>query len=355
MLNRLLSLITHDVGIDLGTANTLVHVRGRGIVIRQPSVVTRSKKGKTVLAIGEEARKMLGKTPDSIEVVKPIRGGVIADFDAAEAMLKHWVRAVHTGKGLFFKIPRPRVAVGIPSGVTEVERRAVQQAALSAGAREAYLVEEPMASAIGAGIPVTEPTGHIIVDIGGGTTEIAVISLGGIVVNRSIKTAGEEMTNSLITFSRSKYGLIIGESTAEEMKIHIGSALEIPSKKAEQKNDLIFVARGRDLETGLPKSIKFTSGEVREALSQVVNQIVYAVSETIEETPPELVSDILKHGLTMTGGGSQLVGLTKLVAEQAKMPVWLADYPQETVVKGLAIVLEKPGLLNRVKVVGGLR
>lgn len=351
MFNRLLSLITYDVGIDLGTANTLIHVRGKGIVIRQPSVVARAKKGHAILAVGEEARKMLGKTPATIEAIKPLRGGVIADFDATAAMLKHWIKVIHAGSSWFPKIPRPRVAVGIPSGVTEVERRAVQQAALSAGAREAYLVEEPMASAIGSKIPVTEASGHIIVDIGGGTTEIAVISLGGIVVNKSLRVAGEEMTDSLIGFSRSKYGLIIGENTAEEMKIKIGSAA--PSEK-EDKN-LVFVARGRDQETGLPKSVKFYSNEVREALSQVINQIVYAVTETIEETPPELISDLIKHGLIMTGGGSQLKGLTKLVEDQIKMPVWLSENPMETVVRGCAIVLENQELLNRVKVVGGLR
>lgn len=353
MLNRLLSLLTHDVGIDLGTANTLILVRGRGIVVRAPSVVARSKKGKHILAIGEEAKRMLGKTPDTIEAVKPLRGGVIADFDAAEAMLQYWIKQIHKGSSFIPKLPRPRVVIGIPSGVTEVERRAVQEVALSAGARQAYLIEEPMAGAIGIGIPVLEPTGHIIVDIGGGTTEIAVISLGGIVVNQSLRVAGEEMTSALIAFSRSKYGLIIGEITAEDVKIQIGSASPLPGEK--EKGERIHVARGRDLETGLPKSIKFTSTEIREALSQVVNQIIFSISETIEQTPPELVSDLLKHGLTMTGGGSQLRGLTKLVADQIKMPVWLADRPDEAVVRGCGIVLERTDLLNRVKVVGGLR
>ena len=351
MINKILSLITHDVGIDLGTANTLILVRGKGIVIRQPSVVARSKKDKRILAIGDEAKKMLGKTPDTIETIKPLRGGVIADFDATEAMLRHWVKQIHAGGSWFPKIPRPRIVVGIPSGVTEVERRAVQAAALSAGAREAFLIEEPMASAIGAKIPVLDPTGHFIVDIGGGTTEIAVLSLGGIVINKSIRTAGEDMTNAIVSFARSKYGLIIGETTAEDVKLQIGSALP----EIKEKTDLVHVARGRDMETGLPKSIKFTSSEIREALSQVVNQLVFAISEAIEETPPELVSDLLKHGLTMTGGGSQLKGLTKLVADAIKMPVWLADHPEETVVRGCGIVLEDESLLKRVKVVGGLR
>lgn len=352
MIDRLLGLITHDVGIDLGTANTLILVRGRGIVVRQPSVVARSKKGKRILAIGEEARRMFGKTPDSIEVIRPIRGGVIADFDATEAMLRYWITQIHRGGGWLPKIPRPRVVIGIPSGVTEVERRAVQQAALSAGARTAFLIEESMASAIGSGIPVLEPTGHIIVDIGGGTTEIAVISLGGVVVSKSLQTAGEEMTTAIVSLARSKYGLLIGEATAEEVKIQIGSASQFP---AEKKGDLIHVARGRDLETGLPKSIKFTSSEIREALSQVINQIIFAIGEAIEETPPELVSDLLRHGLTMTGGGSQLRGLTNVVADAMKMPVWLTEKPEETVVRGCAIVLEKPELLHRVRVVGGLR
>lgn len=353
MINRLLGLFSHDVGIDLGTSTTLILVRGKGILVQQPSVVTRSKKTQQILAIGDEAKKMIGKTPDSIEAVRPLRGGVIADFDAAEAMLTYWIKAVHIKHGFIPKIPRPRVVVGIPSGVTEVERRAVQEAALSAGAREAYLIEEPMASAIGAGIPVTEAEGQIIVDIGGGTTEIAVISLGGIVVNKSMRIAGDEMTEAVVNFARMKYGLIIGEMTAEEMKIKIGSA--IPTAEEKKGRQLVHVARGRDMETGLPKSIKFTAGEIREAVGQVANQIIYAIQEIIESTPPELVSDLLKHGLTMTGGGSQLRGLTKLVADQIKMPVWLADHPQETVVRGCGIVLENKELLNRVKVVGGLR
>lgn len=353
MFDQLWGLVTHDIGIDLGTANTLILVRGKGIVIRQPSVVARTKKTKEILAIGDEAKRMLGKTPDTIEAVKPLRGGVIADFDATEAMLKYWIRTIHRGSKWAPKIPRPRVVIGIPSGVTEVERRAVQATALSAHARQAFLIEEPMAAAIGAGIPVLEPAGHFIVDIGGGTTEIAVISLGGIVVNKSLRTAGEDMTGAIISFARSKYGLIIGEATAEELKIQIGSALPLPKDK--DSGGLVHVARGRDLETGLPKSVKFTSVEIREALSQVVGQLVFAISEAIEETPPELVSDLLKHGLTMTGGGSQLRGLTKLVADRIKMPVWLADHPEETVVRGCGIVLEHNDLLHRVKVVGGLR
>jgi len=353
MINKILSLITHDVGIDLGTANTLIMVRGQGIVVREPSVVARARKSKQILAIGEEARRMLGKTPGTIEAIRPLQGGVIADFDATEAMLKHWIKRIHSGGGWLPKIPRPRVAIGIPAGVTEVERRAVQEAALAAGAREAFLIEEPMASAIGAGLPVLEAEGQIIVDIGGGTSEIAVISLGGIVINRSIRIAGDEMTEAVVNFARTKYGLIIGEITAEELKISIGSAKPFPKEK--EKGALVHVARGRDMETGLPKSVKFTSTEIREAISDVVQQIVFNISELIEETPPELVSDLIKHGLVMTGGGGLLRGLPELVAEKIKMPVWLADRAQETVVRGCAIVLEKPELLKRVRVVGGLR
>lgn len=348
MLDKFFGLFSHDVAIDLGTANTVVHVRGKGIVIREPSVVARHRKTKEVLAIGTEAKRMVGKTPATIEALRPLRHGVIADFDAAEAMLTHYIRQVHSGPSMMPKLPRPRVIVGIPSGVTEVERRAVQEAALSAGAREAYLIEEPMAGAIGAGLKVEEPQGHLMVDIGGGTTEIAVISLGGIVVEHSIRVAGDELDEAVIAFARSKYGLLVGESTAEEVKITIGSAYPL-------KEELKTVIRGRDLGTGLPKSIKISSVEIREALSGVVRQILTAITEAIEETPPELVSDILGHGLTMAGGGSLLRGIDKLIAEEVKMPVWVTDDPQTAVVRGGAIVLANPELLKKVKVVGGLR
>jgi len=348
MLNRFFGLFSHDVGIDLGTANTVVLVRGKGIVINEPSVVARHRKTKEVLAIGTEAKKMVGKTPQQIEALRPLRQGVIADFDAAEAMLKYYIKKVHEGPGVWPKIPRPRVAVGIPSGVTEVERRAVQEAALSAGAREAYLIEEPMAAAIGAGIPVEEAEGHLVVDIGGGTTEIAVISIGGIVVEHSIRIAGDELDQAVINFARSKYGMVIGETSAEEIKISIGSAYPL-------KKELQAVMRGRDLGTGLPKSVKVTSAEIREALATVVRQIVAAIGDAVEETPPELVSDILAHGVTMAGGGSLLRGIDKLIAEEVKMPVWITDDPQTAMVRGCAIVLDRPKLLNKVRVVGGLR
>ena len=348
MFDKIFGLFSHDVGIDLGTANTMVHVKGKGIVVREPSVVARHIKTKKVLAIGTEAKKMVGKTPATIEALRPLQHGVIADFDAAEAMLTYYIKQVHRGPSMLPRVPRPRVVIGIPSGVTEVERRAVQEAALSAGARQAYLIEEPMAAAIGAGIPVEEPEGHLIVDIGGGTTEIAVISLGGVVVEHSIRIAGDELDQAVIGFARSKYSLLLGEQTAEEIKIGIGSAYLL-------KQEMKAVMRGRNLGTGLPQSIKVTSSEIREALAPVVRQIVTAIGEAIEETPPELVADILSHGLTMAGGGALLRGIDKLLAEEIKMPVWVTDDPQTAVVRGCGVVLEDAALLKKVRVVGGLR
>jgi len=348
MLDRLFGLFSHDVGIDLGTANTVVHVKGKGILIREPSVVARHKKTKQVLAIGSEAKKMLGKTPGTIEAIRPLRHGVIADFDAAEAMLQYYIKQVHEGPGIWPKVPRPRVVVGIPAGVTEVERRAVQEAALAAGARQAYLIEEPMAAAMGAGIPVELAEGHLIVDIGGGTSEIAVISLGGIVIEHSIRVAGDELDQAIVAFARLKYNLVLGEMTAEAVKLAVGSAYPL-------EKELKTVIRGRDLETGLPKSLTVGSAEIREALAPTVRQIVTAISETMEQTPPELVADILQHGVTMAGGGSLLRGIDKLVAEEVKMPVWVTEDPMSAVVRGCAAVLENSILLHKVMVVGGLR
>ncbi len=354
MFEKLWRMATLDVGIDLGTANVVVHVKGRGVVIRQPSVVARHIKTKEILAMGEEAKKMLGKNPANIEVVRPLRDGVIADFDAAEAMLKHYIVEVHElYKGLGFKIPRPRVAIGIPSGVTEVERRAVQEAAISAGARAAFLIEEPMAAAIGAGLPVQKAEGQLICDIGGGTSEIGVISLGGLVLNRSLRVAGDELTESIINFVRLKYNLLLGESTAEEVKIAVGSAY--PQKKEKDGTGLQIVVRGRSLETGLPQSLKLNSEEIREALMPIVNQILQEIALIIEETPPDLVADILEKGMVMAGGGSLIRGIDKLISEQVGMPVWVTENPLEAVVRGCAKVLEDDKLLNKVKVVGGMR
>lgn len=305
MLNFLFGLFSHDLAIDLGTANTLVFVKDKGIAIREPSIVARHKKTKQILAIGVEAKKMMGKTPGQIEAFRPLKDGVIADFDATEEMLHYFIAQVHESPSSFLpKIPRPKVIIGIPSGVTEVERRAVQDAALSAGARVAYLIEEPMAAAIGAKLPIEEARGSMIVDIGGGTTEIAVISLGGIVINRSLRIAGDEFDEAIVTYVRMKHGLLLGLPSAEGAKIAIGSAYQTKEEKHT-------VVRGRDLENGLPKSVKLTSSGLREAMSPVFNQIIEAIDETVEEIPPELVGDVLEQGITLAGGGALLPGLTK--------------------------------------------
>lgn len=351
MLDFLFGLFSHDLAIDLGTANTIVFVRGKGVVIRQPSVVARQKKTKRILAIGEEAKRMMGKTPEMIEAIRPLKDGVIADFDLTEAMISHYIKKIHESPAFIPRIPRPKVVIGIPSGVTEVERRAVQEAALTAGARSAFLIEEPIATAIGVGIDIEAPQGNLIIDIGGGTTEIAIISLGGIVINRCLRIAGDEMDEAIINYARLKYGLLIGLATAEEVKIQIGSAHQPTGGEKEKKT----VMRGRDLETGLPKSLKIESDEIREALSSIIRQILGAIEEVIEETPPELVADILKSGVTLAGGASQLGGVDKLIAEETKMPVWLADDPMTCVVRGCGKLLEDEGLLKKVRVVRGLR
>lgn len=359
MFNKLFSTFSHDIGIDLGTANTLVWVRGKGIVIREPSVVAMHKKTKKVIAIGTEAKRMIGKTPASIITVQPLRGGVISDFDATLAMISHYISQVHeVGSMLPTAFSRPRVVIGIPSAVTEVERRAVWEAALSAGAREAFLIEEPMASAIGENFSVFAPTGVMVVDIGGGTTEIAVIALGGIVVGKSLRVAGDDMDKAIIHYIRLRHGLLIGDRTAEELKISIGSAFETKPKiknGENSANEKMAVIRGRDIETGLPKSLRITEAEVREALSPVLTQIIDAVAGILEESPPELTSDILEHGVLLTGGGSKLLGLDHLIIERTKIPVTLSEDPLTSVVRGTGKVLEDDSLLQRVKVIGGLQ
>ena len=348
MFDQLWRFFSFDLGVDLGTANTLVLVKDKGIVIREPSVVARHKKTKKILAVGRKAREMVGKTPEMIETVRPLQDGVIADFDAAEAMLKYYIKKVHERPGWWPTVARPKVVLGIPTGVTEVERRAVQDAALSAGAREAFLIEEPMAAAIGVGLPVLEPEGQLIVDIGGGTTQMAVISLGGIVVDRCLRIAGWELDQAIVSYIRLKHGLLLGEVTAEEVKIAIGSVVPFEKEKS-------FVVRGRDMTTGLPRSLKVTSAEIREAISQPLQRIVGTLLDLIEETPPELTADILKHGIVLCGGVSQLYGLDKLLMEETKMNVWLADHPQEAVVRGCGKVLEDEKLLKQVRVRGGLK
>lgn len=373
--SKYLSFFSHDIGIDLGTANTLVWVRNKGISIREPSVVARHKKTKQIIAIGTEAKKMLGKTPNSIVTVRPLRGGVISDFDATEAMISHYIRQVHE-MGSFFPrlLARPKVVIGIPSSVTEVERRAVWEAALAAGAREAYLIEEPMAAAIGEGISIFQSKGIMVVDIGGGTTEVAVISLGGIVVGRSIKLAGDDMDQSILHYIRLRHGLLLGERTAEDIKIKIGSAYKKISnlksqnsklkekegkteedKEERQKGERMMIVRGRDIETGLPRSLRLSESEVREALTPVLSQIIQAVADVLEETPPELLPDILEYGILLTGGGANLEGLDQLIVDKVHMPVLVSSDPMTSVVRGCGKVLEDVQLLNRVKVIGGLK
>lgn len=338
-IDRFLGLFSHDIGIDLGTANTLVYVRGKGIVIREPSAVARHKKSKEVLAIGMSAKKMTGRAPGTIEVIRPLRDGVISDFDATAAMLKHYINKVHESGSSMPKIPRPRVVIGIPSGVTEVERRAVADAALNAGAREANLIEEPMAAAIGAGLTIDGPDGNFIVDIGGGTSEIAVISLGGIVLGRSVRIAGDEMDEAIISYVRLKYSLLLGQPSAEAVKI---------------SNGKFAVVRGRDLETGLPKSIKLAGSEIQEALSPIISEIIGNIVDTLEETPPELTSDIMERGITIAGGGSLINGIDKAIAEATNMPVHIAEDPLTCVVRGCGICLEDNGLLKKMRVTRGL-
>jgi rod shape-determining protein MreB len=338
MLDALLGMFSRDIGIDLGTANTLVHVKDRGIVISEPSVVAIDQKTRRVLAIGAEAKRMLGRTPASIIAVRPLRDGVISDFDVTEQMIKYFVHKVHDRVGL---IPRPRMLIGIPSGVTEVEKRAVRDAAINAGARWARLIEEPMAAAIGAGLPVGEPTGSLIVDIGGGTTEVAVISLGGIVVSRSIRIGGDELDQDIIAYGRREYNLLLGERTAEDVKIALGSAY--PGDYDEQR----VLLRGRDLLTGLPRAVEITAEQLREAIEPSVSQIVDAIKDTIEETPPELVADIMDQGIVLAGGGALLQGLDRRVSEATQMPVHVADDPLTCVVRGTGKALEDIDVMER--------
>lgn len=342
-VDYILGIFSDDLGIDLGTANTLVYIAGKGIVIREPSAVARRKKSKEVLAIGTSAKKMLGRVPSSIEVIRPLKDGVIADFDATASMLTHYIKKVHQTGGNMPKIPRPQVVIGIPSGVTEVERRAVGEAALSSGARRADLVEEPMAAAIGAGLLVDSPEGVFIVDIGGGTSEIAVISLGGIVLGKSLRVAGDEMDDAIVNFVKLKYSLLLGQPSAEAVKISIGSAYKMDKPK-------YMVVRGRDLESGLPRTIKLSDDEVREALGPVIHEIINGVSGLLEETPPELVSDVMQKGIYLAGGGSLIYGIDKAIAEATKMPVYIADDPLSCVARGCGKLLENPELLSKIRV-----
>jgi rod shape-determining protein MreB and related proteins len=330
-LNWLLGLFSLDIGIDLGTANTLVHVRGKGIVINEPSWVAIDKRTRQPLAIGLQAKEMVGRTSGNILVVRPLRDGVISEFEITEAMLEYFIGKVHEQSVV--PLPRPRVVIGIPSGVTEVEKRAVYDAAMSSGARETYLIEEPTAAALGAGLPVGETRGSMIVDIGGGTTEVAAISMGGVVVSRSLRVAGDELDQDIVQYIRNKYNVLVGERVAEQIKWNIGSAFPLPVEKTVE-------ARGRNLVTGLPESIEISSVEVREAVSQSVQVIVETIKDALDEVPPEIVADLMDIGICLAGGGALLQGLSERLTDELKLRVWVAEDPLTCVVRGTGIVLD---------------
>jgi rod shape-determining protein MreB len=326
---------SRDMAVDLGTANTLVYVRGRGIVLSEPSVVAIDTRSGEVHAVGVEAKRMLGRTPGSIQAIRPLKDGVIADFDVTEQMLRHFIQKVHQ-----HRFAHPRVVVCVPSGVTGVERRAVEEATLSAGARQAYLIEEPMAAAIGAGLPIAEPAGNMIVDIGGGTSEVAVISLGGIVVSQSLRVGGDEMDDAIINHVKKEYKLLIGQQTAEEIKLEIGSAHPL-------REEIQAEVRGRDLLTGLPKTVILSSDEVRHALDEPVGQIIDAIKQTLDKTPPELAADIMDRGLMLAGGGSLLGGLDERLRQETHMPVHVAESPLTCVAVGSGRSLEEFEVIHR--------
>jgi len=341
MLNNIFGVFSKDVGIDLGTANTLVYVKGRGIVINEPSVVAVNQKTGQILAIGQEAKKMVGRTPAHIVASRPLVAGVVSDFEVTEQMLKFFIDKVH--RESFSLLPRPRVAVGIPSGVTEVEKRAVEDATRSAGAREVYLIEEPMAAAIGIRMPVQDPAGNMIVDIGGGTTEVAVISLGGIVVSKSLRVAGDKLNEDIIHYAREEFNLLLGEKTAEDIKLAVGSAYPLEEK-------IVSAMRGRDIVTGLPKEVEIDDSQIRKALSRSIKTLINSIKGTIEETPPELVADIMHRGIFLVGGGGLLRGLDQLISEQTEISVKLIEDPLTAVVRGTGMVLEDVDALGDVLV-----
>ncbi len=331
MFNKLLSYFNEDIAIDLGTAYSLVYVRGKGIVINEPSVVAVNQKTGQILAIGEEAKKMVGRTPTFIQAIRPLHRGVVSDFEVTEQMIKYFIDRAHKKK--FISLSWPRIIIGIPCGVTEVEKKAVEDAAKSAGAREVYLIEEPLAAAIGARLPIQEAKGNFLVDIGGGTSEIAVISLGGIVCSKSLKIAGDQLNQDIINYSQENYKLLIGERSAEEVKIAIGQVVPTREKKE-------MPLRGRNLISGLPEEIQINSEDVRLAMGKSIEQIIEAVKSTIEETPPELLADIMKDGIYLVGGGSLLRGLDKLIIQETGIAVKVIEDPLTAVVRGGGIVLE---------------
>ena len=339
VFNSFLGLFSNDLAVDLGTANTLVYVKGKGIVLREPSVVTVHKDSKKILAVGSEAKAMLGRTPGGIVAIRPMKDGVIANFDITEAMLRYFTQKVHNRKTLV----RPRMIICVPSGITQVERRAVRDSAENAGAREVYLVEETMAAAIGVGLPIEEPGGSMIVDIGGGTTEVAIISLAGIVYAQSVRVGGDEMDEAIISYIKRNYNLLIGERTAEQIKIDIGSACQVGDRKTVE-------IKGRDLVAAIPKTIAVSDEEIRDALSETVNAIVEAVRSALESTPPELAADIVDRGIVLAGGGSLLRGIDLLLREETGLPVTVAEDPLSAIVMGTGKVLDELDLLGKLAV-----
>ena len=335
MWNSFLNLFSNDIGIDLGTANTLVFVRDRGIVLREPSVVAIQTGTKQVLAVGEEAKRMLGRTPGNITAIRPMKAGVIADFEITEAMLRYFIKKIHNRR----KVVRPRIIIAVPSDITEVEKRAVKDSATHAGAREVFLIEEPMAAAIGVGLPVSEPAGNMIVDIGGGTTEVALISLAGIVFSRTVRVGGDEMDECIAQYMKRVYNLMIGLRTAEEIKITMGSAYPVDDETSVE-------VKGRDLVAGLPKTLTITSEEIREALQEPVSSIIDAIRITLERCPAELAADLVDRGMVLAGGGALLTGIDKLIAEQTGLPVHLADDPLVAVADGTGVVLSELNFLK---------
>ncbi len=331
LLNWLLGLFSLDIGIDLGTANTLVHVRGKGIVLNEPSWVTIDKRSRRPLAIGAHAKEMVGRTPLNVIAVRPLRDGVISEFEITQAMLGYFIGKAHQQSVV--PMPRPRVVIGIPSGATEVEKRAVFDAAMAAGAREVYLVEEPRAAALGAGLPVSEVRGSMVVDIGGGTTEVAIISIGEIVVSRSLRVAGDELDQDIITYIRNKYNLLIGERMAEQAKMQVGSAYPL-------ENEITMLIRGRNLITGLPESVEISSVEIREGISGSVQVIVDTIKDAVDEAPPEIVADLIETGICLAGGGAQLRGLVERLSEDLHLRVWVAEDPMTCVARGAGMILE---------------
>ncbi|EIJ4323218.1 rod shape-determining protein [Campylobacter jejuni] len=340
ILDQLIGFFSSDMGIDLGTANTLVLVKDKGIVINEPSVVAveRERYGSKakILAVGKEAKDMVGKTPGNIEAIRPMKDGVIADFDMTEKMIRYFIEKTHRRKSFL----RPRIIISVPYGLTQVERKAVRESALSAGAREVFLIEEPMAAAIGASLPIQEPKGNLVVDIGGGTTEIGVISLGGLVISKSIRTAGDKLDMSIVNYVKEKYNLIIGERTGEEIKITIGSAIQLPK-------ELSMVVKGRDQVSGLLSRIELTSEDVREAMREYLKEIADALKMVLEMMPPDLASDIVENGVVLTGGGALIRGLDKYLSEIVRLPVYIADEPLLAVAKGIGKALEEISLLQQ--------